>query len=125
MLERKITLDMGISKYFISELAAFPFKSDIKYVVNFSIDHAGYSFRAHGFYEGDQKAWIRNTQNELWEVTLPGYSNLDLHLNKTIEIKYLKLFLNISARNIFDSKTMLEGIAIRDRRYYITFGIQY
>ncbi|MEJ2543509.1 MAG: TonB-dependent receptor, partial [Calditrichaceae bacterium] len=125
MVKRKITFDMGVSKYFISEMAAFPFKSDIKYVTNLLIDHAGYSFRAHGFYESDQKAWIRNYQNELWEVTLPGYSNLDLHLNKTVELRRLKLFLNVSARNIFNSDTMLEGIAIRDRRYYLTFGIQY
>ena len=125
IVNRKITLDMGLSKYFISEKAAFPFKSDFKYVINFLIDHAGFSFRAHGFYENEQTAWIRNTQNQLWEVTLPGYSNLDIHLNKTVELKRLKIFLNISARNLFDSKTVLEGIAIRDRRYYVTFGVQY
>ena len=125
MVERKITFDMGISKYFISEKAAFPFKSDFKYVINLFVDHAGYSFRAHGFYENEQTAWIRNTKNQFWEVALPGYSNLDLHLNKTIELMRLKVFLNLSARNIFDNDTMLEGIAIRDRRYFITFGIQY
>jgi outer membrane receptor for ferrienterochelin and colicin len=125
LAKRKITFDMGASKYFISEKAAFPFKSDLKYVINFYIDHAGYSFRAHGFYENEQTAWIRNNQNQLWEVALPGYSNLDLHINKTIELIRLKVFLNLSVRNLFDNDAILEGIAIRDRRYYFTFGIQY
>ena len=125
MVKRKITFNMGVSKYFISEKTAFPYKSDLKYVVNLYLDHAGYSFRALGFYENDQVAWVRDPQNNLWEVNLPGYSNLDLHLNKTIEFKYFKIFLNLSARNIFDNDTVLEGIAIRDRRFYITFGAQY
>jgi len=125
MVKKKITFDMGISKYFISEKAAFPFKSDLKYVINFQVDHAGYSLKTHGFYENEQSAWIRNNQNEFWEVKLAGYSNLDVHLSKTIEIKPVELLFNLSARNIFDNDTMLEGIAIRDRRFYITLGIQY
>ncbi|MEJ2054624.1 MAG: TonB-dependent receptor plug domain-containing protein, partial [Calditrichaceae bacterium] len=125
MVKRKITFNIGASKYFISEKAAFPYKSDLKSVVNLYLDHAGYSFRAMGFYENDQIAWVRDPQNHLWQIQLPGYSNLDLHLNKTVEFKDFKIFLNLSARNIFDNDTVLEGIAIRDRRYYITFGAQY
>lgn len=125
LLRNKISYEMGLSKYFISERLAFPFKSDFKYVINLSIDHAGYSLQLHGFHESEQIAWLRNLRGEYWEIMLAGYSNLDIHLNKTFELKGFKFFTNFSARNIFDDDTLLEGIAIRDRRFYITLGAQY
>ena len=125
LLRNKISYEMGLSKYFISERLAFPFKSDLKYVINLFIDHAGYSLQLRGFHESEQIAWLRNLRGEYWEIILPGYSNLDFHLNKTFELKGFKFFTNFSARNIFDDDTLLEGIAIRDRRFYITLGAQY
>ena len=50
---------------------------------------------------------------------------MDVHLGKKFDVHSFKLFLNLSARNIFDDDTLLEGIAIRDRRFYISFGAQY
>jgi len=125
MVKNKITYEMGVSKYFISERAAFPFKSDLKFIMNLFIEHAGYSLQVHGFRESEQIAWLRNTRGQYWEVVLPGYSNIDIHFNKNFEFNRFKLFLNLSARNILDDDTVLEGIAIRDRRLYISFGAQY
>lgn len=125
MVKKKVQYELGISKFFISERAAFPFKSDLKFIMNLFFDHAGYSFQVHAFHESEQVAWIRNSRGEFWEVFLAGYSNLDLHLNKHIEVKRFKFFVNLSARNLLDDHTLLEGIAIRDRRFYITFGAQY
>jgi outer membrane cobalamin receptor len=125
MVKKKITMELGTSKYTISEKAAFPFKSDLKYIMNFSLDHAGYSLQLHGFKESEQVAWVRNLRGEYWEVNLPGYANMDVHFGKKFDVHSFKLFLNLSARNIFDDDTLLEGIAIRDRRFYISFGAQY
>ncbi len=135
---KKVTVELGLSKYFISEKATFPFKSDFKRTVNFIIDHAGYSFQLHWFKEGEQAGWIRQHLSQITEpillddfisfaeITLPDYSNLDLHLSKTFPIGKLKLFLNFSGRNLLDDdQVLLQGLAIRDRRFYLTLGAQY
>ena len=59
-------------------------------------------------------------------VTLPEYTNMDVHLSKSFEILKLKLFVNFSGRNVLrDDQAKLEGLTIRDRRLYVTFGLQY
>ncbi len=128
MFHKKITFSLGLSRYFISDKTAFPFKSDFKRTVNLSIDHSGYSFQIHWFKEGEQEATLffpdRTRPPE--PVTLESYENLDVHVSKTFEISKLKLFVNASGRNLLDDdNTELQGLALRDRRYYVTFGAQY
>jgi hypothetical protein len=98
------------------------------------IDHTGYSFQLHWFNEGEQEGNVRRqgadltqiTRNDFDAILLPGYSNLDLHLSKTFEIGKLKLFCNASGRNLLNSDSIvLQGLALRDRRYYVTLGAQY
>jgi outer membrane cobalamin receptor len=125
LLNKKITAELGISKFFISEKAAFPFKYDFKRTINVQLDHEGYSFQIFWFSESEQLGWIRNSESRLSEITLPEYSNLDLHFNKFFEFYGFKAFFNFSARNILDDDFKLNGISIRDRRYYVTFGLQY
>ena len=135
LYRKKMTLQYGLSKYGISEKAAFPFKSDFKHIFDFLIDHAGYSFQLHWFREGAQVGWLRLASSAtsqdpgstgFGEIELPDYSNLDLHLSKKFEIANLKLFLNLSGRNLLNSEdVVLEGLAIRDRRFYVTMGAQY
>jgi len=129
---KKLTVSTGLSRYSISEKVAFAFKADLKRTLNVLIDHAGYSFQLHWFKEGEQAGVIRQQKPEggsevrFAEVILPAYSNLDLHLSKSFTIGRLKLFGNASARNLLNAEdVVLEGIAIRDRRYYLTFGAQY
>ncbi len=132
LFRKKLTVSTGLSRYFISEKVAFAFKADLKRTLNVLIDHAGYSFQLHWFKEGEQAGVIRQQKPEggsevrFAEVILPAYSNLDLHLSKSFTIGKLKLFGNASARNLLNAEeVVLEGIAIRDRRYYLTFGAQY
>lgn len=125
LLNKKITAEFGLSKYFISEKAAFPFKYDFKRTVNLQFDHEGYSLQLFWFTEGEQLGWIRNTDGRLTEIILPEFNNLDIHVNKFFEVYDFKLFLNFSARNIFDDDFQLNGLTIRDRRFYFTFGAQY
>ncbi|MFQ5632253.1 MAG: TonB-dependent receptor domain-containing protein, partial [bacterium] len=125
MYKKKATFEIGLSKYWISDKQAFPFKSDIKRTLSVIIDHAGYNFQALWFKEGEQVGKLRQLDGTPVEVILPDYSNLDLHLSKTFSISKIKLFLNVSGRNLLKSDdVVLEGIALRDRRYYITIGSQ-
>ncbi len=126
LYRKKITVELGLSRYFISEKAAFPFKSDFKSTVNFILDHAGYSLQVHWFREGEQTGWVRQQYSSFAEVNLPEYSNLDLHLSKTFSLLGFKLFINASGRNLLNKdEVVLQGLAIRDRRFYLTIGIQY
>jgi hypothetical protein len=125
LLNNKITAELGLSKYYISEKAAFPFKYDLKRTLNVEFDHEGYSLQFLWFFEGEQSGWIRNTDGRLTEIILPEYSNLDIHLSKFFEVYNFKLFFNLSARNIFDDDFQLNGLTIRDKRFYFTFGAQY
>ncbi len=125
LMQSKLTAEYGISLYSISDKSAFPFKSNIKHIVNLMFDHAGYSVQIHWFKEGDQAGWVRDLKGVFTEIHLDGYSNIDVHFGKRFEWKKLTFFGNFSGRNILDDDTMLEGIAIRDRRLYFTFGIQY
>ncbi len=132
---KKITIEAGVSRFFISDLATFPFKSEMKRTLNFIVDHAGYAFQAHLFKEGEQIGRLHlfkfehqgtPLQCEFSDIILPTFSNLDLHLSKSFTISKLKLFANASGRNLLNnSDVVLEGIAIRDRRYYLTIGAQY
>jgi outer membrane receptor protein involved in Fe transport len=125
LLKKKITVEFGLSRYFISEKAAFPFKYDMKRVLNFNVDHAGYSFRLHWFKEGEQMAWLRQPDGIFAETALSAYTNIDVHLKKAFSIYKLKLFANLSIRNLLDDYTILEDLTLRDRRFYISFGAQY
>lgn len=126
MYKKKITLEIGLSKYWISDKDVFPFKSDMKRTFGLSIDHAGYNFQALWFKEGEQIARLRQLDGLPVEVILPDYANLDVHLSKTFSLFKIKLFANISGRNLLNSEDLvLEGIALRDRRYYITVGSQF
>lgn len=124
--KRKATVELGFSKYFISDRSAFPFKSDLKLTASVLIDHKGYAFQVFWFHESEQTGWLRRLDGTPAEIILPGYTNLDLHLSKSFEIDRLKMFFNASGRNLLNGEAIdLEGIAIRDRRYYITVGAQF
>ena len=125
LLRKKVTLELGLSHYNISEKAAFPFKYDMKHIFNLIIDHAGYSFLFHWFREGEQTGWVRQLDGQFSEVILPDFTNIDIHLSKNFQIGKLKLFGNISFRNLLNDDFELEGLALRDRRYYLTVGAQY
>jgi len=126
LLRKKITLDLGLSKYFISDQSAFPFKSDFKRTLAASLDHAGFSVQLLWFYESEQTGLLRQLNGGYTEVELPEFENLDIHAGRVFPVGKVKLFANASVRNILNQETVeLSGLALRDRRYYITVGIQY
>ena len=127
LIKKKVTLGVGLSRYFISDKNVFPFKSDFKGTLNLNIDHAGYALQIFLFKEGEQVALVRNANSSTFdEIPLRAYSNLDVHLSKKFEISKIKLFANASGRNLLrDDDTDLSGLTIRDRRFYLTVGAQY
>jgi len=126
LFAKKILAEVGLSRYFISEQSAFPFKSDMKRTLSLKLDHAGYSLHLFHFTESEQVGLLRSADGGFVEVELPSFSNLDVHFSKYIPVSSLQLFVNVSLRNVLESdETVLSGLAIRDRRYYITAGVQF
>lgn len=126
MFSKKVLAEVGLSRYYISERAAFPFKSESKRTLSLRVDHAGYSLHALYFSESEQIGLLRQSSGEFSGVELPEFSNLDLHASKHFPIGDARLFVNVSLRNLLGGQdVILSGLAIRDRRYYVTVGIQY
>ncbi|MBR9977163.1 MAG: TonB-dependent receptor plug domain-containing protein [Bacteroidetes bacterium] len=123
---KKVLVEMAVSHYFISNQSAFPFKSESKRTIGLRINHAGYSLHVLHFRESEQIGLLRQTDGRYAEVALPAFSNLDLHAGTVFDIGDVRMFLNVSLRNILnEDDVLLSGLALRDRRYYITAGIQY
>jgi hypothetical protein len=120
--QNKLMAEVGSSIFSISEKAAFPFNSEMKHIINVSLNHKGYSFQFHWFREGQQVGWVKNLEGTFEELELPGFANFDVHLNKKYAFKKIHFYANFSGRNILDDDTIYNGIAIRDRRFYLTFG---
>ncbi len=123
--KKKITLDLGFSRYFISDKSVFPFKCEIKGTLDMRFDHRGYAILCHIFMEGEQTGWIREYSGGFAEVTLPAHANVDIHFSKTVDLYSFKVMGNISVRNLFDEDVALSGLALWDRRVTLTFAIQY
>ncbi len=124
-LQKAFSAQVGVSLYDVSAKSAFPFKSDQKLVCNLGYDAFGWSFQVHGFIESDQVGWVRDTNGTFTELELPGFANIDLHLGKSIPLGPMRGNINLSARNLLNDDTIVEGLALRDRRIYMTFGVQY
>jgi outer membrane receptor protein involved in Fe transport len=124
-LKNTCKFEAGVSTYNISDKSAFPFKFDTKFISNLYIDSYGYAFQLHWFREGSQVGLYRYADGRFRELLLPGYSNIDLHFGKTVEIGSLRIFGNLSARNIINNSTIVSGLPLRDRRFYLTLGVEY
>jgi len=126
LARKKITAALGLARYAIPEKAAFPFKSESKVTLELRIDHAGFAFDTFLFRESEQVGWSRLDVNDFAEITLPGRTDLDLHLSKSIPLSRFELLTSVSARNLLaGDDDELSGLALRDRRFYLTLGLQY
>ena len=125
LLRKKVTVDLSLARYFISDKTVFPFRADLKRTLTLKVDHAGYALQLLWFKEGEQVGWVRQLTGFFAPITLPEQINLDVHASKTFTLGRLKLFANLSARNLLNGDLRLEGLALRDRRFYLTAGAQY
>lgn len=123
--EEKFNFGLGVSKYFISDKSVFPFKYDFKVTSDLVLNFSGVSIHVILFNEGDQVGWIRDESDLLTEITLPSYSNLDFHLSKRFGWKNFNLVSNISILNLIENDLNIDGLALRDRRFYLSIGLEY
>ena len=124
LLNRSTSADLALASYNIPEKGAFPFKSEVKVTANLNIDYKGWSLQVHGFGESEQIGWMRQDLGHLFEVTLPSHKNVDIHLSKSIKLRSLEGFANFSGYNLRNQSTVLEGLILRDRRIYFSFGFK-
>lgn len=122
---KKIALGGGLSRYFFSDRLTFPFRYDTKSTLSLGVDHAGVALRVHAFHEGEQVALFREQDGGFARELLPAYGNVDVHLSGSVSVWGGELTLTASLRNLLDDDLRLEGLALRDRRYYIAVAIQY
>ena len=123
--EKKLNFNIGVSKYFISDKSAFPFKYDLKHSVGITYEESGYSSFITFFREGEQVGWINDDNEQLVAVHLPPNSNIDIHLNKAVIWNEFEMNINFSALNLITDDLIISGLALRDRRYYLSVGIEY
>ena len=124
LLNRSTSADLALASYNIPEKAAFPFKSEVKMTANLNVDYKGWSLQVHAFGESEQIGWMRQDLGHLFEVTLPSHTNVDVHLTKSIQLRNLEGFANFSGYNLRNQSTILEGLILRDRRIYFSFGFK-
>jgi len=124
LLNRSTSADLALASYNIPEKGAFPFKSEVKVTANLNVDYKGWSLQVHGFGESEQIGWMRQDLGHLFEVTLPSHKNADIHLSKSIQLRNLEGYANLSGYNLRNQSTVLEGLILRDRRIYFSFGFK-
>lgn len=124
LFDKKMTFELGGSRYFFSDPETFPFKNDRKLIFDVRLNQAGYSLLFHAFREGDQVAQLRTQEGRFSTVTIPHQTNIDLHLSKSFELERYRLLLNASVHNLLDDKFELEGLQLRERRYSLTLSLQ-
>ncbi|MCZ7556864.1 MAG: TonB-dependent receptor [Bacteroidia bacterium] len=121
-----VLAEVGVSRYFISDLAAFPFRSESKQTISVSANYSGHSLRILAFHEGEQIGILRLPDGSFAETVLPAFRNLDVHVASSFSLGGLGAFITVSLRNLLnDSSVLLSGLALRDRRYYVTIGARY
>ena len=123
--EKKLNMNIGLSKYFISDKSAFPFKYDMKLSMGITIKHSGYSSFITIYREGEQVGWINSDDERLAVVILPSFSNIDIHISKAVNWNDYEMNINLSALNLISDDLIIQGLALRDRRYYLSVGIEY
>ncbi|MBC8345298.1 MAG: TonB-dependent receptor plug domain-containing protein [Candidatus Marinimicrobia bacterium] len=115
--------EAGFSKYNVSDLSAFPFKSASKLTGSVSGNWKFISINYRWFSESEQIGWIRLPDSGFTEIELPPYSNYDMSVTLDIKAGPLKGKLSYSGRNLKKNDTTLAGLLLRDTRKYITFNL--
>ncbi len=125
LLRKKITVEGYASRVFISEHAAFPFHAEVLRHLAVDVLHAGYALRLVWFAEGPLEGWVRDSQGNLAQMILGGRSDVDLHAQKSWDLWRLRVGVCLSLRNVLNRRDVLCGLALRDRRYYLTASVEY
>jgi hypothetical protein len=121
----KVIGDMGFSKYNVSDLSAFPFKSAFKITASMTANWKYFSIGSRWFQEGEQIGMIHVPDKGFNEIELPAFSNYDIYSTINLFIGPIKGQLSFSGRNMKKNETSLDGLLLRDTRRYITFSSEF
>ena len=97
----------------------------MKLSMGITIKHSGYSSFITIYREGEQVGWINSDDEQLTVVILPSFSNIDIHISKAVNWNDYEMNINLSALNLISDDLIIQGLALRDRRYYLSVGIEY
>jgi outer membrane receptor protein involved in Fe transport len=122
--KNRIRLGGNYSKNLIDDKTAFPFKLESKITADLGYNWEYFSARMVWFKESERTGIIYYPNEGLKEIKLDEFANLDVHVEGSIPVWRTKLFCAFSGRNLLGGELIKEGIAIRDRRFYVTLGIE-
>ena len=115
--------EVGFSKYNISDMSVFPFKSASKITGAATGNWKFISISYRWFSEGEQVGLILMPDKNFAEIELPPFSNYDLSITLKAKVGRLKGQLSYAGRNLKKNETTLGGLLLRDTRRYITFNL--
>lgn len=120
----RIIGEAGFSKYAVSDMSAFPFKSTFKLTIGSTVKLKSITFGTRWFQEGEQIGLIYVPNKGYNEIELPAFSNYDFHFTIDIKTGPIKGQFSYSGRNLKKNTTSLDGLLLRDSRKYITFSAE-
>ena len=120
----KIIGEMGFSKYNVSDLSAFPFKSAFKITTTMTAKWKFFSIGSRWFHEGEQVGMVHVPSKGFNEIELPAFTNYDLFWTIQLNLGPFKGQLAYSGRNLKKNDTSLNGLLLRDTRKYFTFSTE-
>ncbi|MEA3500843.1 MAG: TonB-dependent receptor plug domain-containing protein [Candidatus Marinimicrobia bacterium] len=123
-------LNFSASKYFIENKLAFPFKPTDKLAAGLIIATKMFNFSLQFFHESGSMGLIVNEINDdgvllLKEMEIDSFESLDIQLKKEFKLWRFNTYISVSGKNILNDKMVLEGIALKDRRFYLSGGIEF
>ena len=120
----KIITEMGFSKYNVSDLSAFPFKSIFKVTTTMTAKWKYFSIGSRWFHEGEQVGMVNVPGKGFNEIELPAFTNYDIFWTLQLNLGSYKGQLSYSGRNLEKNDTSINGLLLRDTRKYFTFSME-
>jgi len=120
----KIIGEMGFSKYSVSDLSAFPFKSIFKLTTSMTAKWKNFSIGSRWFQEGEQVGMVNVPGKGFNEIELPAFANYDIFWTIQLNLGSYKGQFSYSGRNLKKNETSVNGLLLRDTRKYFTFSME-
>ena len=127
MFHKKMILDLGAAKYTSPDEMTFSFKADQKISVGCIAQLGNLYGEITWFSESDRIGYVLVNNiygSYLEQVLLDKFNNLDAGLKYSLILYKQKINFAFSGKNLIKNDETFEGIAIHDRRYYLSIGFE-
>ena len=122
--QKRVSLYLAYITFFNLDALAFPFKPGQKLSLGGGFHHRLLDIDLVWFDEARCEGFAVTRQGYLQRLELPPFSNTDLHITARLPLKKRSVFMTFSGRNLTSDQRALEGIALRDKRIYVTTGVK-